>query len=299
MKIKIGYLISYDYKMFLTSLKQVYEHVDGIYLAIDKNFKTWSGNEFVIEESFFEELKHYDYKNKIEFYFDEFYVPELSPIACDIRERNLLLKKMGKGWLIQLDCDEYLYDFKKVRKFLKRHWYLNVFPKFTPIVFQGELITLYKELSDGFLYVDNKERFSFITNCNTYEGVRTNHSISNHLMKAKVIHQSWARSEEQMLFKIKNWGHRDDFDTQNYFEFWKSLNSSNYKNFKNFHPMRSNLWNELHFMKASTIDEFIKNYGKKNDQVLVNVGFFKLVTAFLKRILGKLNFGINNKFLKL
>ncbi|MBZ4036567.1 hypothetical protein K6T82_17485 [Flavobacterium sp. 17A] len=289
MKIKVGYLLSYDYKMFFTSVKQIYDHVDAIFLAVDKNYVTWSGNPFEIEESFFEEVKLLDVQNKIQFYFDDFYVPGLSPIECDIRERNMLLKKMGRGWLIQLDVDEYLYDFKKVRKFLKQHWYLMVFPKLTPIVFKGILITVFKKLPEGYLYIENNERFSFITNCQQYEGIRTNYSVSNHITNAKVIHQSWARSEEEMFFKISNWGHRDDFDTKKYYEFWKNLDISNYKNYKNIHPLRAEMWDKLHFMPSSSIDDFITNYAEKNKQVLISVGFWQMVKAFFRKILKKIN----------
>lgn len=290
MKIKVGYVLSYDYNMFLTSVKQLYDYVDTIFVAIDKNYKTWGGNDFKIEDSFFEEVGIFDVKNKIEFYFDDFFIPELSPMACETRERNMLLKKMGKGWLIQLDVDEYLYDFKRVRKFLKQHWYLTVFPKFTPIVFKGIFITLFKELPDGYLYIQNNERFSFITNFSNYEHARTNYSISNHLMGAKVIHQSWARSEEQILLKIANWGHRDDFDTQKYFELWKNLTSSNYQSYTNIHPMKSEMWDKLYYLPASSIDQFIQVYQYNNRQILTGVGFLKMVKAFLRRLVNKIKF---------
>jgi hypothetical protein len=288
MKIKVGYLVSYDYNMFLTSVRQLYDYVDKIFLAIDKNQKTWSGNHFEIPDSFFEEVKLFDIQNKIEFYFDSFYVPELSPMACETRERNMLLKVMGKGWLMQVDVDEYIYDFEKTAKFLKQHWYFNIFPKLTPIVFKGILVTLFKELSDGYLYIENNEKFPFITNYPSFDVCRTNYSISSHLANVKVIHQSWARSEEQMLFKIKNWGHRDDFDTQKYFEFWKKLDSTNYNSYKNIHPLTPALWDKLHFLPSSSIDDFIKLYSERNKQMLINVSFFKIVKTFYKRLLNKI-----------
>lgn len=284
MKIKVGYLVSYDYEMFLTSVKQLYDYVDTIFLAIDKNYLTWSGNSFEIEEGFFEEIKSFDVKKKIEFYYDDFYVPGLTPIECDVRERNMLLNRMGDGWLIQLDVDEYMYDFKKIRKFLKQHWYLMVFPKFTPVIFKGIWITLFKKLPEGYLYIENNERFPFITNCKKYDGPRTNYSISNHLINAKAIHQSWARSEEEIYFKITNWGHRDDFDTQKHFEFWRDLDINNYDDYKNIHPLKPELWDKLHYIPSTSIDDFIEQYAEKNKQVLINVGFFKMLKAFFRKI---------------
>lgn len=288
MKIKVGYLVSYDYHMFFTSVRYVYDYADKIFLAIDKNRKTWSGNDFEIPELFFEEIKLFDVQNKIEFYFDDFYVSELSPMECETRERNMLLKVMGKGWLMQLDVDEYIYDFKKTVKFLKQHWYLNIFPKRTPIVFKGVLVTLFKELSDGYLYIENNEKFSFITNYSNFDIARNNYRVSNYLSNIKVIHQSWARSEKEMFQKIKNWGHRDDFDTQKYFEFWKDLNSENYKDYKNIHPLIPSQWDQLHFLKSVSIDDFINVYSQNNKQILTNVNALKIVQTFYKRLLKKI-----------
>ena len=283
--IKVGFLVSYDYSLFLISVKQLYNDVDKIFVAIDKERKTWSGNKFVIPNSFFDEVKQFDTQNKIEFYFDAFYVEDLSPIECDTRERNMLLKRMGNGWLIQLDIDEYVYDFKKITNYLRRNWYLTVFPKLTPIVFRARWITLFKKLSDGYLYVENNESFPFITNMQHYEVCRSNGSIRNHNLNFKVIHQSWARSEDEIYFKINNWGHCDDFDTQRYFEFWKSLNSTNYKECKNIHPLSPEVWNELHFLQSSSIDEFIEKYKLNNKQVLIPIDNKKIIKAAIKKLI--------------
>ena len=110
--IKVGYLISYDHNMIFTSMKLLYDYVDEIYLAIDKKRLTWSGNQFDLPDSFFEQIESFDSKKKIKFYYDDFYQENLTAIECDTRERNMLSKKMGKGWLMQVDVDEYIYDFK-------------------------------------------------------------------------------------------------------------------------------------------------------------------------------------------
>lgn len=282
--IKVGYLVSYDYKMLLTSIKQLYDYVDGIFIAIDRDRRTWSGNNFEIPQSFFDEIKAFDRNNKIEFYFDNFYISELLPIECETRERNMLLKKMGKGWLIQLDVDEYVYDFSKVAKYLKKYWYLTLFPKLTPIVFRGKLITLYRQLIDGYLYIENNERFSFITNQSNYTYTRNNHTVKNHYANINVIHQSWARTEDEIQMKILNWGHRDDFDTQQYFEFWKNLTSKNYMNYKNVHPIVPEVWNELHFLPSDSIDEFISKYAFNNFQEFIFLDKKKMIKALFNKI---------------
>lgn len=284
-KIKVGYLLSYDFDMFLTSASQLYDFVDKIVVGIDIDKRTWSGNYFEIPDSFYQMVKAFDKKNKIEFYFDTFYIESLTPMECETRERNLVLNKLGPGWKIQLDVDEYVYDFKTIAGYLNKYWYLNLFPKLTPICFQGQLITLFRELSEGYLYIENNERFPFITNQNSNIHTRRNDKIKNHFTNIKVIHQSWARSEDDIQMKIKNWGHRDDFDTQKYFEFWKSLSSSNFMNFKNVHPIVPEVWNELHFLPSKTIHEFISKYANKNPQVFFYLDIKIMIKALKNKIL--------------
>ncbi len=285
--IKVGYLISYDYEFFFTSVKQIYEFADKIYLAIDKDGKTWSGNNFEIAESFFNEVKQFDSLNKIEFYYDSFYVETLSPMENDVRERTMLSKKMGRGWLIQIDVDEYIYNFEIISKFLKKHIYLTYFPKLIPIAFKGDLVTLFKKVESGYLFIDNREKFSLITNYPEYQYARSNDSIINYFLGIITIHQSWARSEMEMQFKINNWGHRDDFDTSKYFEFWKSLSEENYKNFKNIHPMSPKVWNEIKFLEAKNIDDFILKYSNLYPQSLIPFLHKNLFKRVFERVVRK------------
>ncbi len=285
--IKVGYLLSYDYHMFLTSVKQLYDYVDKIVVGVDQDYKTWSGNSFEIPNYFFDEVKAFDKRNKIQFYFDTFYIPNLTPMECETRERNLVLAKLGKGWKIQLDVDEYIYDFKNVAKYLKNYWYLTLFPKLTPICFTGKLLALFRELPNGYLYIENNEKFPFITNQSKNLHTRRSFNIRNHFTNINVVHQSWARSEDEIQFKINNWGHKDDFDTQKYFEFWKNLNSDNYLEFKNVHPIVPEVWDKLHFMNCSSIDEFIYNYASENHQELFFIDKQKMIIALKNRILKK------------
>lgn len=285
--IKVSYLVSYDYFMLLTSIKQLYDYVDKIVVAIDIDRKTWSGNTFEIPESFFVEIRKFDVKNKIDFYFDVFYLPELTPMENESRERNMALSKLGRGWKIQLDVDEYVYEFKTVAAYLKKYWFLLLYPRLTPICLHGKLVTLYKQLPEGYLYIENNEQFPFITNQRINTHTRKNNRIRNFQTSINVIHQSWARSEKEISIKIKNWGHRDDFDTMKYFNFWKCLNIFNYEKHKNIHPLSPEVWNELCFMESRTIDEFIAKFSNKKLQVLSPMPIKKIVKSAIKKILGR------------
>lgn len=102
--IKVGYFVSYDYEYLLTSVKTRYDYVDKIVLAIDVNRQTWSGNKFYIPQSFFDSIKEYDKRNIIEFYCEEFYIPHLTPMECEVRERNLVLKMLGRSLENPIRC---------------------------------------------------------------------------------------------------------------------------------------------------------------------------------------------------
>lgn len=281
--IGVSYLLSYDYNYFFTSVKQLYPYVAKIVVAIDSDRLTWSGNKFEIPQSFFEDVKKFDTRNIIEFYFDKFYIAELSPMECENRERNLALAKLiNYKWKVQLDVDEYIYDFAEIVKYLEKHCYLAVFPKLTPVLFKGKLITIFKTLDSGYLYIDNKEQFNFITNQNQNSFVRNNDKCSSFKFNAAVIHQSWARDEEEIWMKVQNWGHKNQFDAQRYISFWNGLNLENYKSTTNFHPLSPAVWDKLHYIEAVSIDDFIYKYSQNHPQQLEDVSI-KLLFKTLKR----------------
>lgn len=294
--IKVGYLVSYDYMMLLTSIKQLYNHVNRIYIAIDKDSKTWSGNQFEIPQSFFDEIKRFDSSNKIEFYFDDFYVSDMSPMENEIRERNMLLKKMGKGWLIQLDVDEYIYDFNCLEKYLRRYNFLTIFPKLCPIILQGRFVTLFKKQKNGFLYIDNEERFCFITNYPKYTAARNNNLVSKFFLGINVIHQSWAREENEIIDKISNWGHKNDFNTNSFLEFWKILDEKNYLKYINFHPLNQSSWDKLNFLPSNDIDDFINKYEIIHKQQLLKIPLMSIFFSNYAIRIQKLSKRIKNKF---
>lgn len=45
-KVKIGFLISYDYKYIYDALKIIYDYADEIILAVDKSRLTWAGKPY-------------------------------------------------------------------------------------------------------------------------------------------------------------------------------------------------------------------------------------------------------------
>lgn len=253
--IKVGYLVSYDYKYIFNSLPTIYKDADQITLAIDKYRQTWSGYKFEIPDSFFEWIKEYDIDNKIKIYEDEFYKTDLTVMECDTRERNMLAVFMGKDtdWHVQIDSDEYFIDFGSFTNFLKT---LDI-NKRTSI--SCDWITIFKCNNNEIFLIDNKEGFALATNYPEYEYARNTIKLDKHInTKYKVLHQSWGRSETELKQKLDNWSHANDFDTHSYFNLWKAINKHTYQYIHNFHPLIPKHWKNLEFIEADDIQILIE-----------------------------------------
>lgn len=277
--IKVGYLVSYDYKYLEYSLPFVYEYADSINIAIDKDRKTWSGGNFDLPASFFEWLEKYDTDNKIRIYEDSFYVPQLTPMECDTRERNMLADFMGEGgWHIQVDSDEYFVDFRSFVEYLKS---LDIR---VPVSIFAEWITIYRQKDKDYFIIDSNEMFALATNSPNYSNARRQENIKEVYTTFKVLHQSWGRSEDEMEQKLKNWSHTADFNTKSYFDLWKVIDKHTYKYLHNFHPLYGPDWKELEYVEADNIKELIE---KVNEMQKAKVDKDKRSKSLYSRIFKK------------
>lgn len=255
--IKAGFLIAYDYDFIFNSLPQIYTFVDEIVLAIDIDRKTWMGNDFQIEDDFFNKIRSIDADQKIKIYEDRFYVEGEKPMDLETRERNMLSNFMGDNcWKMQIDSDEYCLNFDKVITFLKKNEFL--LKKTAPqINFLPIWITLFKQNEKGFFIIKpSTENFSMMFNRPEYKYARNSEGLDLKI-DYKVIHQSWARTEAEVLTKIKNWGHAHDFEVMNFFEKWKALNEDNFNEYVDFHPIYKGFWQSLEFVEAKNITELL------------------------------------------
>jgi len=260
---KVGFCVAYDWELLKKSVPRVYERADTICFSIDKNRKSWSGVSYVFDETAFQKfLLEVDVEKKIRVYEDDFALPNLSPIENDNRQRNLMGKYMGEGgWHIQIDSDEYFLDFKGFTEYLCSI-HRNPLPTQKPINVSVGLIPLIKKLDTGYIYIQfdkNIETAPFATNQPIYRAARRNEHF-NHIGPFIVIHETWARAEQELYHKIQNWGHRDDFNKESYFKIWQSIDEYNYLYVKDFHPIEPSVWPALGYCKGSSIDEFITNF---------------------------------------
>lgn len=267
--IKVGVCVSYDWEMLKTSLPKVYTDADIICLGLDKDRHAWSCKPFEFDEAaFYAFVKELDVQGKVVIYEDDFSLPELNTRENCNRHRMLIADKMGQGgWHIQIDADEYYLDFKGFVQYLKE---LNPAPQphQKPINVCCPFIPLIKKNTEGYLYVDFKDKLPEIipmaTNKPDYQRARQNGHF-NHISPFYVIHETWARSDDELWYKINNWGHASEELTEkqkrlSYFNLWKSLDQYNYQYITNYHPAKAEVWPALAFAKAKNIDELILGF---------------------------------------
>jgi hypothetical protein len=257
-QIQVGFLVSYDYRLIQNALPPIYEDSDTIFLAIDRNRKTWNGETFALNDDFFAWIKEVDVNNKVVIYEDDFYQPSLTTMECEVRERKLLAEKMGIGnWLIQLDSDEYMYDFKKFVRFLKANNHFLTSNEAVQIC--AWKVNLYKYVDEGVLYVDKLDKFMVATNKPNYRVGR--HSKCRSIYTDSIaLHDCLSRERGELVQKLENWGHNTDIDKEAFMHKWDTVNKSNYKDIQGFFYLNPMHWKTLEFMPGKNIPELITNF---------------------------------------
>ncbi len=284
MQIKVGFLVSYDYEYLKISLPLIYAEAGMIALAVDKNRRTWNGEFFELKPDFFEWIKKIDTQKKIRIYEDDFFVPSLSAIDNDTRERNMLAAFMGEGgWHIQIDSDEYFLDFPAFVKYLQtQDHYINN-PSKDRVDICTFLVVLYKKTSHGYLYIKGKYELCFTaTNFPDYRKARTGVN-KRKFVPYLLLHQTWARSEDEIKMKFRNWGHNIDFDTSQYFKMWQQAEETNYHNFHNLHPLHPQQWKALGLIKAKEVKEVFEALKKEKTLKLPKQVLLKYWLKEIKR----------------
>lgn len=285
-RIHVGFLLSYDYEKLKLSIPPVYSSADKIFIAEDIDKNTWTGNKFHVDKSFYNWIKEFDTDGKIEFYRDNFYLSHLTGIQNDTRERHMLSMKMGIGnWLIQVDSDEYFLDFDSFVKQLRTYDKFLDNPEQTPIQISGFHVDIYKYLEDGLLYVKDTCKVLLATNYPNYKLARQTRERVIYV-NSLVFHESLARTEEELEFKLKNWGHSHELNDEFMIK-WKKANKDNYDEIKNVFYLNPKQWSSIGYIKTKNIEELKHN--------LKNIDIKKITSFF---ILSK-NFGQWFKHLKL
>ncbi|MCH8903483.1 MAG: hypothetical protein IIA45_06180 [Bacteroidetes bacterium] len=281
--IKVGLLVSYDHHLLKQSLPRIYEHADTICLSLDKNHKTWAGNEFEFDkDDFLNWVNDLDSNKKIRIHEDDFALPELNARENGNRQRTLLAEFMEKdGWHLQIDADEYFIDFKGFTDYLKK---LNIDPKQTdkPVNVCCNWVQIIKKVEGGYIYADPLHGTNYVvpiaSNHPDYQRARVNGHF-NHLTDFFIIHETRSRDEDQLMMKLKNWGHSAEEYAEkdrlrNHFDLWKSIDRDNFKDLSEADTTNLDLTSKLEYCEAGAIDELMEHFRADN---LLHISSFKLM----------------------
>lgn len=267
--IKVGFCVSYDWEMLKRSLPRVYAHADKICFSLDKNRASWNRQHYTFDEvAFATWLAQADPDKKIDLYEDDFSIDGLSPMQNDSRQRMLMAQRLGEGgWHVQVDSDEYFLDFEGFAQQLKKI-HPNPTGREKPVNVCVCWVPLIRRVPTGYIYVDFKDQMPEVvpvaTTLPQYERARHSGHF-NILTSHYVIHETWARSEDELWFKMNNWGHVGDElvernARQSYYNLWKVLDEYNYQYLSSFHPAQAAVWPTLGFCPGKSVEEFMQNY---------------------------------------
>lgn len=262
--IKVGFCVAYDWPLLAYSLPQVYTRADIICISIDRGRISWANKRFEWDGRGFNDfVRSIDVDAKIIIYEDDFHLTALTASENEVRQRQMMSARMGSGgWHIQLDCDEYFLDFGGFVNLLEK-----IPTRSYPFNVCCQLITLFKKVDNGYLYVypEKKKHFEFLqiaSKTPAYEHGRRN-GYFNMLTEFLIVHQSWARDNDEVRQKLSNWGHVDDFNVQAYLQFWNNVNAGNFWSFRNLHPIQPKAWPSLRLMKSQNIEETITGFSSE------------------------------------
>jgi len=267
--IKVGICVAYDWDLLKNSLPRIYENADIICLGLDKDRHAWSCIPYEFDnEAFFSFVQEIDRDKKIIVYEDDFSLERLDKRQNCNRHRMLIAEKMGiGGWHIQIDADEYFLDFHGFTQYLKL-LNNNPQPYQKAINICCPFVPLIKKVTGGYLYVNFRDSLPEIipmaTNKPDYQRARQNGHF-NHISTFYVIHETWAREDDELWFKINNWGHAsEELGAQakriSYYNLWKSLDNNNYQFIFNFHPALPKAWPVLSFGEGENAGDFIRKF---------------------------------------
>ncbi len=265
--IKTGFCVAYDWELLKYSLPGVYEESDMICLAIDKDRHSWSCNKYEFDDkAFYDFIKKTDRENKIDIYEDDFSLSHLNARENCNRHRTLLAKRMKPGgWHIQIDVDEYFIDFKGFANYLKSI-HTNPTGKEKPVNVCANIIPVFKKSQQGYFYVafgkgKMPENAPVATNVPVYERARNNGHF-NHISPYYFVHETWARSEDELRYKLNNWGHSAEElelkeKRESFLKLWRAIDKYNYMLVRDIHPAVPDVWPGLAYCEAADMNDFI------------------------------------------
>jgi len=245
--VSVSIPVAYDFEYLWPTLRSCYSIADEIILGLDAARLAWSKAPYPFDEGAFRAgLAEIDTEHKVRVIEADFHQRSTSRLN-GTDERNQLSQLCApRNWVLQIDADEVLMNPAAFRKWLLGSWWdMDVMARW---------LTVFKQFDQGCLVVQNQEEWTPVATMqrNSYVMHRYTNQHSRH-SPLWLLHFSWGRKPEELLFKLKNWGHNADFDVEAYFRFWEGITLDNFQQAKNFHPLVPAAWPSLKFIPQSEI----------------------------------------------
>ncbi len=269
-------LISYDANRFLAkSIERYYEYVDEIVLGLDKDRKTWSGNDFSFdEEKLWRELQQIDGDGKISIIEEDFHQSDVA-IENDNYERNFLKEQCSHEWIFSFDADEMLVNAKEffyefcpiVERYYNRTDILMTWATPYKVVNDenGESICLCIANEDGSPFFGENQ--GVVTSKNstfTYARWTDKSGAGQNRITSPLValHWSLCRPEKELHEKINNIGHSDLVEKDPFYQIWTQVTLDNFHELKNFKTsgLGQAQWPKLEAVPLQNVEDYIKQY---------------------------------------
>lgn len=233
-------LLAYDYRYSYAAIRSYYDLADEIILGLDVDRLTFMKQPFAIDMN---EMRAFitdvDRQKKIRIFEANFHAADTA-MANDLIERSLLSQQVAPGnWVVQIDADEILLNGSEFKS-----WLLQNDPAEHNVY--ARWISVFKVFGDQVLLIDPPGEAAPVATM--LRGQYTCGRVTDQqpvMSPLRMLHFSWGRTPQQLLQKLQNWGHTQDFDTRPFFDFWNSVTLQNFTAASNFHPLHGPTWQSL------------------------------------------------------
>ena len=188
---------------------------------------------------------------------------------------------LGKAdWMMQIDTDEIIINPNAFIRELEKYEEIK-----RPVNVHGIWINLIKQTATGFIYSVLKTP-PLATNKPEYTYGRTNGHF-NIYTNTFIAHITWARPEEEIKYKLQNWGHSHEFNGMSFFKIWQALDEFNWRYIKDFHPIGKEKIPGLYFFETKNLETLVKEidshkHSLSKTQLLFNNIWFSRIKKILK-----------------
>jgi hypothetical protein len=235
-------LAAYDHARLLQSIAAYYAIADEIVVGLDEEGLSWSLQPLKLDGAELEaRLKAADPRGILRVVRGPFHAHP-RPMDNELEERRFLSRLCREGnWVVQIDADELLLkplDFRD--HLLKQRPGVQVMARW---------LTVYKALPGKLLLVKGPSDWAPLASLSRdryRHGRETGEPRS--YSPFWLLHNSWGYTEEEVRFKLRNWGHALEVDAAGFLDQWKRMDADNFKACRNLSPVNPPSWPRLELL---------------------------------------------------